>query len=98
MRPPAGACLAILDALRDGPLCVSAVVKATGLSQSNVSNHLGRLRSVGWVSGDREGRHQLQFLRNNRNPCGDCFARRREAALYSADGERSFVTDQSTTQ
>jgi MerR family transcriptional regulator, light-induced transcriptional regulator len=77
MRPPAGASLAILDALRDGPLCVSAVVKETGLSQSNVSNHLGRLRSVGWVSGDREGRHVLyritdyfveQFVRSQERP------------------------------
>ena len=50
------------------------------------------------IFGDREGRHQLQLLRNNRNPRGDCFARRREAAVYSADGERSFVTDQSATE
>ena len=57
-----------------------------------------RLSPKRHIFGDRERRHQLQFLRNNRNPCGDCFARRREAALYSADGERSFVTDQSTTQ
>lgn len=77
MRPPAGASLAILDALRDGPLCVSAVVRETGLSQSNVSNHLGRLRSLGWVCGEREGRQVLyritdyfveQFVRSQERP------------------------------
>jgi methanogenic corrinoid protein MtbC1 len=77
MRPPAGASLAILDSLRDGPLCVSAVVKETGLSQSNVSNHLGRLRSLGWVCGEREGRQVLyritdyfveQFVRSQERP------------------------------
>ena len=57
-----------------------------------------RLSPERHIFGDREGRHQLQFLRNNCNPCGDCFARRREVALYAADGERSFVTDQATTQ
>jgi methanogenic corrinoid protein MtbC1 len=77
MRPPAGASLAILDALRDGPLCVNAVVRETGLSQSNVSNHLGRLRSLGWVTGERHGREVLyritdyfveQFVRSQERP------------------------------
>ncbi len=77
MRPPVGASLAILDALRDGPLCVTAVVRETGLSQSNVSNHLGRLRSLGWVTGDRSGRQVLyhitdyfveQFVRGQERP------------------------------
>src|SRR2546427_202742 len=32
--------LSILEALRDGPLTVGALVEKTGLTQSNVSNHL----------------------------------------------------------
>ncbi len=35
--------LAILDALRSGPLTVSDIVIAAGLSQSNASNHLSCL-------------------------------------------------------
>src|SRR5262252_11052155 len=57
-----------------------------------------RLSPERHIFGDREGRHQLQLLRNDRNPCGHCFAWRREVALYAADEERSFVTYQSTTQ
>jgi methanogenic corrinoid protein MtbC1 len=69
--------MAILDALRDGPMCVKGVVKETGLSQSNVSNHLGRLRTLGWVAGEREGRRVLyritdyfveQFVRSQERP------------------------------
>jgi ArsR family transcriptional regulator, cadmium/lead-responsive transcriptional repressor len=36
--------LAILDTLRNGPLTVGEIVETTGLTQSNVSNHLGCLR------------------------------------------------------
>jgi DNA-binding transcriptional ArsR family regulator len=36
--------LSVLVALRNGPLTVGEIVEATGLSQSNASNHLGCLR------------------------------------------------------
>lgn len=49
--------LAILDALRSGPLTVGDIVDATGLSQSNVSNHLACLRDCGLVSGEQQGRY-----------------------------------------
>jgi DNA-binding transcriptional ArsR family regulator len=42
--------LAILEKLRAGPLTVGALVEKTGLSQSNVSNHLGCLRDCGLVT------------------------------------------------
>lgn len=48
--------LAILDALRDGPLTVTEIVQATGLSQSNVSNHLGCLRDCDLVIASQQGR------------------------------------------
>lgn len=48
--------LAILEALRGGPRCVGEVVARTGLTQSNVSNHLACLRDCGLVSSRARGR------------------------------------------
>ncbi|MBI2939957.1 MAG: winged helix-turn-helix transcriptional regulator [Chloroflexi bacterium] len=49
--------LSILDALRASPLTVTEIVAATGLSQPNVSNHLGCLRDCGLVASEQRGRH-----------------------------------------
>lgn len=49
--------LSILEALRDGPQTVSQVVEATGLGQSNVSNHLSCLRDCGLVVSEQQGRY-----------------------------------------
>ena len=48
--------LMILEFLRSGPRTVSEIITATGLSQSNVSNHLGCLRDCGLVSAEQQGR------------------------------------------
>lgn len=48
--------LAILQALRAGALTVGEIVEATGLSQSNVSNHLACLRDCGLVMTESNGR------------------------------------------
>jgi DNA-binding transcriptional ArsR family regulator len=48
--------LAILEALREGPLHVGAIVAATGLSQPNVSNHLRCLSECGLVRAEQRGR------------------------------------------
>ena len=48
--------LAILEVLRQGPLSVGAIVAATGLSQSNVSNHLRCLSDCGLVLAEQQGR------------------------------------------
>jgi DNA-binding transcriptional ArsR family regulator len=48
--------LAILEALRGGPLHVGAIVAATGLSQPNVSNHLRCLSECGLVRAEQRGR------------------------------------------
>ena len=48
--------LAILEILRHGPLSVGEIVKATGLSQSNTSNHLRCLGDCGLVSAEQQGR------------------------------------------
>ena len=49
--------LSILEALRGGPTTVSALTEATGLSQSNVSNHLSCLRDCGLVVSTQQGRY-----------------------------------------
>lgn len=48
--------LAILEALRSGPLSVTEVVEATGLSQPNASNHLSCLLDCGLVAREQRGR------------------------------------------
>lgn len=48
--------LAILEALRSGPLSVGEIVVATALTQSNVSNQLACLHDCGLVRRDQEGR------------------------------------------
>lgn len=58
--------LAILTALQDGPRLVRDIVEITGLSQSNVSNHLGCLRDCGLVTATQQGRfvsYQLSDVR-----------------------------------
>ena len=58
--------LAILEALRRGPLTVSALVETTGLGQSNVSNHLACLRDCGLVISLPQGRYTLYQLSDER--------------------------------
>lgn len=47
--------LHILNVLLDGERSVSELVEETGLNQANVSKHLGRLRSSGYVDRRKEG-------------------------------------------
>ncbi len=58
--------LSVLVALRAGPLTVSEIVEATGLSQSNASNHLGCLRDCGLVVAEQEGRYVTYHLSDDR--------------------------------
>ncbi len=58
--------LSILEALRGGPLTVGELVEQTGLSQSNVSNHLGCLRDCGLVASTQEGRYVTYRLSDDR--------------------------------
>ena len=58
--------LAILEALRDGPRSVTEVVEATGLNQSNTSNHLGCLLDCGLVSREQRGRYAFYRLSDER--------------------------------
>lgn len=58
--------LGILEALRDGPRTVSEIVHATGLSQSNASNHLACLLDCGLVSREQRGRFAVYALSDAR--------------------------------
>lgn len=48
--------------LRDRELCVTDLVHVTGLSQSRVSTHLGRLREAGFVRDRRQGPQSFYAL------------------------------------
>ena len=58
--------LAILEALHNGSSTVSTVVEKTGLSQSNVSNHLSCLRDCGLVVSTQQGRNVFYQLSDAR--------------------------------
>lgn len=67
--------LALLEALRGGPLHVGELVERTGLTQSNASNHLACLLGCGLVTREPQGRRVIYALRHDRV----------EAILRSAD-------------
>jgi ArsR family transcriptional regulator, cadmium/lead-responsive transcriptional repressor len=58
--------LSIMDVLRDGARTVSEIVETTGLTQSNVSNHLGCLRDCGLVTAKQQGRFVYYELSDDR--------------------------------
>lgn len=58
--------LSILEALRFSSLSVGQIVEATGLSQPNVSNHLGCLHDCGLVKREQQGRYVYYQLRDER--------------------------------
>jgi DNA-binding transcriptional ArsR family regulator len=58
--------LSILDVLQGGALTVSEIIEATGLSQSNISNHLGCLRDCGLVFARQHGRFVYYELSDQR--------------------------------
>ena len=48
--------------LRDRELCVTDLVRITGIAQSRVSTHLGRLREAGLVRDRRKGSQSFYGL------------------------------------
>jgi DNA-binding transcriptional ArsR family regulator len=64
--------LGIFEELRGGPLTVGEIVEATGLSQSNVSNHLGCMRDCGLVVAEQKGRYVTYQISDDR--VGDMLA------------------------
>jgi DNA-binding transcriptional ArsR family regulator len=58
--------LSILETLNRGPASVGEIVRRTGLSQPNASNHLACLRDCGLVSARQEGRSVIYSLSDAR--------------------------------
>jgi DNA-binding transcriptional ArsR family regulator len=58
--------LSILEILREGEKTASDIVKKTGQSQSNTSNHLSCLLDCGLVSNRREGKNIFYKLSNGK--------------------------------
>lgn len=58
--------LSILEALQEKPLNVGEIVEKTGLSQSNVSNHLSCLHDCGLVNREQQGRYVIYQLSDSR--------------------------------
>ena len=58
--------LAILESVRDGARSVSEIVEISGLSQPNVSNHLGCLLDCGLVEREQRGRFAFYRLADPR--------------------------------
>jgi ArsR family transcriptional regulator, cadmium/lead-responsive transcriptional repressor len=58
--------LSILQVLQSGPMTVTEIVAATGMSQSNTSNHLGCLRDCGLVAAEQQGRYVTYRLSDDR--------------------------------
>ena len=58
--------LSLLTTLPGGALPVSEIVEATGLAQSNVSNHLACLRDCGLVVAEQQGRFVYYELSDKR--------------------------------
>ncbi len=47
--------LTVLCQLLSGPMCVADLMKATGASQSNLSQHLTKMRMMGILTNDKQG-------------------------------------------
>lgn len=58
--------LSILETMHEGAMTVGEIVEETGLSQSNVSNHLGCLRDCGLVVAEQQGRFVYYELSDKR--------------------------------
>jgi SAM-dependent methyltransferase len=56
--------------LRERELCVTDLVRITGIAQSRVSTHLGRLREAGFVHDRRDGAQSFYALTSDALPRG----------------------------
>ena len=64
--------------LRERELCVTDLVRVTGIAQSRVSTHLGRLREAGFVRDRRQGAQSFYALVADSlpRPCAPAWTRR----------------------
>lgn len=58
--------LTVLCLLLSGPMCVQEIMQATGAEQSNLSQHLAKMRMLGVVENEKNGQ---QVFYRIANPC-----------------------------
>lgn len=56
--------LAVLCHLLESPMCVGDIVEATGASQSNLSQHLAKMRMMGLLQTEKRGQHVYYSIAN----------------------------------
>jgi len=56
--------LSVLCNLIDGPLCVHDLIERTGASQSNLSQHLSKMRLMGVLTAEKRGQQVYYQLAN----------------------------------
>ena len=56
--------LAVLCQLMDGPLCVHDLIERTGASQSNLSQHLSKMRMMGILENEKRGQQVFYRIAN----------------------------------
>ncbi len=56
--------LSVLCHLMDGPLCVHDLIERTGASQSNLSQHLSKMRMMGILNHEKRGQQVYYSIAN----------------------------------
>jgi len=56
--------LSVLCHLLDGPMCVQELMEATGSAQSNLSQHLAKMRLMGIVANEKRGQQVYYRIAN----------------------------------
>jgi SAM-dependent methyltransferase len=81
--------------LRDHELCVTDLVRVTGIAQSRVSTHLGRLREAGFVRDRRKGAQSFYALEPAALPTGlrACLDEAAGSGDATLDGDRQRLRE-----
>lgn len=56
--------LSVLCLLLDGPMCVNELMEATGAAQSNLSQHLAKMRLMGIITNEKRGQQVFYHIAN----------------------------------
>ena len=82
--------------LRERELCVTDLVRVTGIAQSRVSTHLGRLREAGFVRDRRKGPQSFYALADGhaaRHGQARASTRRRSSADPTLEGDQQRLRE-----
>ncbi len=88
--------LEIIDILKDGGKTVGEAAEIIGVSQANLSQHLGVLRNRGVVRAEREGNKVIYSLTNQKIVTACSLVReilmdqmsRQQAVIFKGEGDR----------